>query len=705
MSGYPSVSIIVPVYNSKDTIRMCLKSLLNLDYPFDRLEILAVDNNSTDGSKEIIAQFPVTYLLENKVQTSYGARNKGIENASGEILIFTDADCIADPQWLRNLLEGFKERNVGCCAGEILPYKPFSLVEVYSARKGFISQRITLSKPFLPFPQTANVAYRREVFERIGAFNHRLISGGDADFAWRMQLQTNLKIEYCPEAIVYHKHRSSLKGLFRQGEKYAIGKQHLHSLYPEYPVRSLLRELQVDFNSTVKNTLRFPFRLCMFLLRRMDKVELLRPWLDLLMMWARFYGMMKSRADLKPPLTKSVDANDRRITKVLFLDNAAKVISGAEFSLIYLIRNLDREKFLPIVACWRQSPLGERLSEMKVDVFDIRFPNLQRNSSRILGVRLISPFVILKNGFDLFKCVWKLAALMKKEKIEIAHVNTMLCRLPGLLAAKLSGTKIIWHIRDFVIQSTWLKLYDLLSRFVDQIITVSDACQVQFSRKDRIVTIYNGSDLNKYKFDSRLRYKFRNELGLDDGDIAVGNIGLLVRWKGIEVLLDAAKIALRRNERLKFLIVGDDFSAKEDNYKDVLVGKAKDLKIEKHVIFTGFRDNVTEAMSGIDIGVISSIRPDPFPRSVVEMMAVGVPLIASKIGGIPEAIEDNFSGFLVDPNNPNALAETIIMLSENDGLRQTVGRQAAQISKDRFDIQTNVSKTEEIYHLLDRQVQ
>ena len=299
MSDYPHISVIIPVHNAKDTLTLCLTSLAELDYPSDQLEILVVDNNSRDDSRAIIGQFPVT-CLEESIQTSYAARNKGVRAARGEILAFTDADCIVEKGWLKTLVKGFEDSTVGCCAGEILPYEPSSLVEVYQARQGRLSQKVTLNKDFLPFPQTANAAYRREVFDQIGMFNFKLISGGDTDFAWRMQLQTDFKIRYYPEAVVYHKHRTSVKGLFKQCARYSIGKEDLHRLYPEYEVRPLWREIQIDINATIKHAVRLPFHLCLHLLRRIDRVDLLRPWLDLVGMWGRCYGMAKCRTGIIP---------------------------------------------------------------------------------------------------------------------------------------------------------------------------------------------------------------------------------------------------------------------------------------------------------------------------------------------------------------------------------------------------------------------
>jgi glycosyltransferase involved in cell wall biosynthesis len=96
-ADWPFVSIIVPVYNGSRTIDALLTSLLALDYPPDQHEILIVDNKSTDDTRQRIQRYPVTLLEETEIQGSYAARNRGIEAAQGEILAFTDADCVVEP--------------------------------------------------------------------------------------------------------------------------------------------------------------------------------------------------------------------------------------------------------------------------------------------------------------------------------------------------------------------------------------------------------------------------------------------------------------------------------------------------------------------------------------------------------------------------------------------------------------------------------
>jgi len=263
-NDWPFVSIIVPVYKGGRTIDALLTSLLALDYPPDQLEILIVDNKSTDDTRQRIQRYPVTLLEETKIQSSYAARNRGIEAAQGEILAFTDADCVVEPIWLKRLLANHKEPCWGGFAGNRKAYPPANLIERYCAQ-GWMFDMSRLRRPFFQansmgervcsqFPvldyrsrilptnglvnsYTANVAYRHLVFEEIGCFDDRMTSGGDVDLAWRLQTQTDWRISIVPDAIVYHQYRTNLADLTSMCRRYGGGYAVLARKYSSDPKR------------------------------------------------------------------------------------------------------------------------------------------------------------------------------------------------------------------------------------------------------------------------------------------------------------------------------------------------------------------------------------------------------------------------------------------------------------------------------------
>lgn len=217
------VSIIIPVFNGEKTIRNCLKALVNQTYPTEKHEIIVVDNGSYDSSVKIIKEYPVQLLFERRAQNSYMARNLGVKYAEGEIIVFIDADCIAEKNWLASLVEPFHDENVGVVAGEVLSLEPKNLIQGFYAFSDFLRQERKVKNGIAAIA-TANVAIRKILFDVVGQFDENFRWGGDNDFGIRMQRETNYLIRFAKKAIVYHFHRTSLKGLIKHAYTYGLGK-------------------------------------------------------------------------------------------------------------------------------------------------------------------------------------------------------------------------------------------------------------------------------------------------------------------------------------------------------------------------------------------------------------------------------------------------------------------------------------------------
>lgn len=227
----PFVSVIVPVYNNAGQIGNCVKSLLSLNYPSSKVEIIVVDNNSTDDTYRVIQTFPVISLIENRIQSSYAARNAGLRRSGGAIIAFTDSDCLADKDWILKAVECFQDENIGCVAGRIEGLSPSNYIEEYLVRTRCLSQGSTR---FLPYAQTANALYRREVFDSIGMFEETWISSGDADLTWRMLLHSGYRMGRCNDALVYHAHRSTLNMFVKQRMTWGYGEVLMYKKYKKH---------------------------------------------------------------------------------------------------------------------------------------------------------------------------------------------------------------------------------------------------------------------------------------------------------------------------------------------------------------------------------------------------------------------------------------------------------------------------------------
>lgn len=211
------VSIIIPCYNGMRTITECLASLVALDPASPSHEIIVVDNGSTDGSVKVIKTFKqVTLLFEHTIQGPAAARNTGVRASVGTTLAFIDIDCIATPRWLIESVSAFKDPAVVAVGGGIEGSVAENAIQQWMNDAKILDPEGALNHPFMPFVQTANALYKKEAFMEAGGFDTGLISGEDCDLSWRIQKMTRGRIAYVAQALVYHNHRATLEGLYRQ---------------------------------------------------------------------------------------------------------------------------------------------------------------------------------------------------------------------------------------------------------------------------------------------------------------------------------------------------------------------------------------------------------------------------------------------------------------------------------------------------------
>lgn len=212
----PFVSVIVPVFNEERLIAQCLASLLEQDYPKECMEIIAVDNGSTDGSREIIRKFPIQYILEEK-RGAAAARNTGAHQARGELLAFIDADCAAPPEWISKLVASLGDSSCDAAGGDCRVVSGKSIIQDYLAYRGFYSQKEFFSPdyPLLPWLMTGNLMVRRDAFFKVGGFEETLLRGEDIDFSWLLVLNGS-SLKYLPDLEVLHERHPTFLNLYRK---------------------------------------------------------------------------------------------------------------------------------------------------------------------------------------------------------------------------------------------------------------------------------------------------------------------------------------------------------------------------------------------------------------------------------------------------------------------------------------------------------
>ncbi len=232
------VAVIIPIYNGAADLPDLLSCLEQQTVPQAQVEYWLVDNNSTDSTAAVLQAFTANaartnfhWLRETNIQSAYAARNTGIKATQADILVFTDADCRPQPDWLCHLLQPFTDPKVGIVAGEVAALPGHTLLERYADRHATLSQKHTLAHPFYPYGQTANLAVRRHSLIQVGLFRPYLTTGGDADLCWRILQQSDWQIHFAEQAIVQHRHRSTLGDLRSQWRRYGRSNRYLHELH------------------------------------------------------------------------------------------------------------------------------------------------------------------------------------------------------------------------------------------------------------------------------------------------------------------------------------------------------------------------------------------------------------------------------------------------------------------------------------------
>lgn len=221
-------SIIIASYNEATHLENCLDSLRRLDYPIDSFEVLLVDNNSTDNTPEVASKFPeVTYLKEPSRGPS-NARNRGIEHAKYDILVFLDADSVVSPEWLSELLKPFTDTDVGAVGGEIRPLAQDNTISEYLSISLLMRYHRWGGKREINAFPSCNLAVRKKAIS--GGFDPEHLRGQDKELCYRI-LNKGYKIVFQPGAVIYHAHPGTLKALTELFIKGALGRASLGKAY------------------------------------------------------------------------------------------------------------------------------------------------------------------------------------------------------------------------------------------------------------------------------------------------------------------------------------------------------------------------------------------------------------------------------------------------------------------------------------------
>ncbi len=233
MGDSTKISVIIPAYNAENTIQACVDAVLLQKGDFEFLEVVVVDDGSTDATAQKIKTFNrVSYIFQVNAGPA-AARNRGVSIARGDFLFFTDADCVPEPDWLQKMMCYFRDPGVTVVAGSYGIQNPESLLARCIHQEIRFRHR-HLMGDWIEVFGSYNVGFRRPVFERVSGFDeaYRTASGEDNDLSYRLR-KAGYSIRFAKDALVAHRHPVSVKRYLVEQFRHGYWRTKMYKAHPD----------------------------------------------------------------------------------------------------------------------------------------------------------------------------------------------------------------------------------------------------------------------------------------------------------------------------------------------------------------------------------------------------------------------------------------------------------------------------------------
>ncbi len=342
---------------------------------------------------------------------------------------------------------------------------------------------------------------------------------------------------------------------------------------------------------------------------------------------------------------------------------------GQEKRTIRELLGISRNSFRPLLACQPGSRIGE--------------------NAKAHGLTI--EYVRMRGNFDP-RAVARLIRLYHRHYVDIVHTHSSADSWMASTAAKLSLRRPrVVRTRHLSASFNNRLIYTFMA---DRVITVGDSTRRYMVQEKgipdgRVMTIPTGIDLTEFD-PERNQGNLREELGIPPGAPVYGTVAVFRRLKGHQFLLQATPEIIRSVPEAKLVLVGE--GPQEKNLREMV----KEEGIGGSVIMPGFRDDVARLLNTLDVFVFPSLA-EALGTAILEAMAMKKPVVGSQVGGIPEIVEEGRTGYLVDPEDPRAIAERVIHLLRNAELRRKMGLEGRKFVEAHYDARLMVQRLEKLY--------
>ncbi len=375
---------------------------------------------------------------------------------------------------------------------------------------------------------------------------------------------------------------------------------------------------------------------------------------------------------------------------ILFFDHTAQW-SGGEISLFNLVTHLDLAKYRPVVVLFADGPLRAKLDDANIEtrVIPLDESVSQTRKDEMGAASLLK----LKQIGAIWKLIRQLRRVIRVERAQIVHCNSLKSDLIGGIAARLAGVPLVWHIRDRIaddyLPSPVVRAFRLAARVIPTRVIAVSRATLETLPQVRGVAIHNGTVFENFD-DLPVRVPFSGEAPV------FGIVGRLTPWKGQHIFLRAAAMVQREIPDAKFQIVGSALFGEED-YERELRALATELGLDEAVEWLGFRRDVPQVVARMDVLVHASTTGEPFGQVIIEGMAAARPVIATRGGGVPEIVLDGETGVLMPMGEIEPLAEAMLQLWRDPQRAQKMGKLGRERVQNEFTIEATARRVEAVW--------
>lgn len=391
-------------------------------------------------------------------------------------------------------------------------------------------------------------------------------------------------------------------------------------------------------------------------------------------------------------------------TRILFLEhNVDGTVGGSHFCLLEICRHIDRSRFTPVVWFFQENPLVASFRQAGADVIVARPPS----SIRFPG----SPVAVARQVLSIGQSAANLMRIVLSNRawwehrllgadIGLVHLNnSAMSDLDLQLACLRLGIPCVAHQRGYPAERDWLTVR--VARRLKAVVAISSSvCDDLAGRglePSQLQLVFDGIDPERVESTSPAPDAALEALGIPPGSRVLGIVGNVKRWKGQMVVAQAMAHLNARYPDLRCLLVG---AVADDAYFSEIAQFCAAAGISEVVRFVGFHPSPPALMARMEIVLHSSIQPEPFGIVLLEAMALGRPVIATRAGGPIDIIVDGESGLLVAPGEASELAAAIERLLDNDAERKRMGEAGRERVHAYFTAKANVDRLQAIYDKL-----